>query len=90
MIPSPGLSIPKALLQDTLKALENGKEVDIIKALTALRQVMDGGLSELPVKAPASQPLLDFINFFQQAIRDPSPATDLPANLKLYPAMGEL
>jgi diguanylate cyclase (GGDEF)-like protein len=37
-----------------------------------------------------SQLLQEAINFLEQAISDPAPATDLPANLKPYPALNDL
>ena len=38
----------------------------------------------------ASQLLQEAISFLEQAISDPAPATDLPANLKPYPALNDL
>jgi diguanylate cyclase (GGDEF)-like protein len=38
----------------------------------------------------ASQLLQEAINFLEQAISAPAPATDLPANLKPYPALNDL
>ena len=44
----------------------------------------------LPVMTTAFQLLQEAISFLEQAISDPAPATDLPANLKPYPALNDL
>jgi len=44
----------------------------------------------LPGMATAFQLLQEAINFLEQAISAPAPTTDLPANLKPYPALNDL
>jgi diguanylate cyclase (GGDEF)-like protein len=90
MIPNPILSVLQDLLQDTLQALKKGHEVDIVRTLTALHREVKEGIPGLPL-APASAPLLTkVIGCLEQAISNPSPPTDLPAELQSYPALVDL
>jgi len=90
MISSDGLPVLKDHIQEDLKALEGGNEADVGKALTALHPVIEGGILGLPVMATVFQLLQEALNFLDQVISDPSPTTDLPANLKPYPALNDL
>ena len=84
------MPVLKDLIQEALIALEGGNEADVVKALTALHQVIEGGFLGLPVMATASQLLQEAINYLEQAISAPAPAADLPAILKPYPALNDL
>jgi diguanylate cyclase (GGDEF)-like protein len=90
MISSDGLPVMKDLIQEAPQALEGGKEADVVKASNSLHQVIEGGVLGLPLMASAYQLLQEVIYFLEQAISGPSPATDLPAHLKSYPALNDL
>jgi two-component system sensor histidine kinase/response regulator len=80
----------QGVIQEALKVLERGQGADVAKALTILRQGLDGVVPNHPV-TPVSPPiLLEAVKVLEQVINAPSPVSELPANLEPYPELQDL
>lgn len=90
MSPDIKVSQLQEVIQIAFKALEGGQDADIIKALTILRQAIEGAIINLPVTPVSSQPLHEAAKFLKEVINAPSPAPDLPANLQPCPELKDL